>query len=135
MKRVFSGLSTLLLIAVVAQFYLAASGAFNTAPNEESFSLHRALGNAILLFAVVLTVLAAIARMPGRLIGLTGLVAGLVILQSAIREVAKVVGDGSSAGHFVFGVHAVNGLLILGVIGMIVRQSREISRQPALTAP
>ncbi|WP_040834316.1 DUF6220 domain-containing protein [Nocardia brevicatena] len=130
MKRVFAGLATLLLLAVVTQFYLAASGAFDTAPNEESFHLHRALGNAILLFSVVLTITAAIAWMPGRLVGSTGLVAGLVVLQSVIREVAGLADDGSSAGHFVFGLHAVNGLVIIGVLGMVVRQSRRMLRQP-----
>ncbi|WP_309234824.1 DUF6220 domain-containing protein [Nocardia sp. XZ_19_385] len=128
MKKVFAGLAALLLFAVVTQFYLAASGAFDTAPAEESFQPHRALGNAILLFAVVLTVAAAIARVRGRLIGLSGLVAGLVLLQSVIREVATVAGAGSRAGHFIFGLHAVNGLVIAGVIGMIVRESWRVAR-------
>jgi cytochrome b561 len=131
MKKVFSGLAVLLLLAVIAQFYLAASGAFDTAPTEEAFQPHRVLGNAILVLAVVVTVVAAVARMRGRLIGLAGLVAGLVLVQSLIREVAKSFGDGSSTGHFVFGLHALNGLVIVGLIGLIVRQSRQISGRPA----
>ncbi|MFD0360503.1 DUF6220 domain-containing protein [Nocardia sp. GCM10030253] len=135
MKKVFTGLAALLLLAVIAQFYLAASGAFDTAPIEESFQPHRTLGNAILLFALVITIAAAVVRMPGRLIGLAGLVAGLVIVQSVIREVAKSFGDGSSTSHFIFGLHAINGLVIVGVIGMIVRQSQRISWKPAEPAP
>jgi hypothetical protein len=38
MRRVFAGLATLLVLVVVAQFFLAASGAFDTAPNDESSS-------------------------------------------------------------------------------------------------
>ncbi|WP_280316114.1 DUF6220 domain-containing protein [Nocardia abscessus] len=131
MKRAFTGLAALLLLAVIAQFYLAASGAYDTAPVEESFQPHRTLGYVILVFAFVLTIAAAIARMPRRLVGLAGLVTGLVIGQSVIREVARSIGDGASGGNLVFGVHAINGLVIIGVIGMIVRQSRKIARQSA----
>ncbi|WP_280258929.1 DUF6220 domain-containing protein [Nocardia abscessus] len=131
MKRAFTGLAALLLLAVIAQFYLAASGAYDTAPVEESFQPHRTLGYVILVFALVLTIAAAIARMPRRLVGLAGLVTGLVIGQSVIREVARSIGDGASGGNLVFGVHAINGLVIVGVIGMIVRQSRKIARQSA----
>ncbi|MGY1896233.1 DUF6220 domain-containing protein [Nocardia gipuzkoensis] len=134
MKRAFTGLAALLLLAVIAQFYLAASGAYDTAPVEESFQPHRTLGYVILVFALVLTIAAAIARMPRRLVGLAGLVTGLVIGQSVIREVARAFDDGSSGGHLVFGVHAINGLVIIGVIGMIVRQSRKIARKPVRTA-
>lgn len=134
MKRAFTGLAALLLLAVIAQFYLAASGAYDTAPVEESFQPHRTLGYVILVFALVLTIAAAIARMPRRLVGLAGLVTGLVIGQSVIREVARAFGDGSSGGHLVFGVHAINGLVIIGVIGMIVRQSRKVARKPVRTA-
>ncbi|WP_280490910.1 DUF6220 domain-containing protein [Nocardia asiatica] len=131
MKRAFTGLAALLLLAVIAQFYLAAGGAFDTAPVQESFQPHRTLGYVILVFAFVLTIAAAIARMPRRLIGLAGLVTGLVIGQSVIREVARSFGDGSSAGPLVFGVHAINGLVIVGVIGMIVRQARKAAWKPA----
>lgn len=136
MKKAFTGLAALLLLAVIAQFYLAASGAFDTAPVEDSFQPHRTLGNAILVFALVIAIAAAVARMPGRLIGLAGLVTGLVIAQSVIREVAKSFGDGSGS-HLIFGLHAINGLAIIGVIGMIVRQSHKISwktAEPARTA-
>ncbi|MGW1677370.1 DUF6220 domain-containing protein [Saccharopolyspora sp. NPDC002376] len=131
MRKVFTGLAALLLLAVLVQFYLAASGAFDSAPTEEAFQPHRVLGNAILVLAVIVVIGAVAARMPGRLIGMAGLVAGLVLLQSVIREVAKSFGEGSSAGHFIFGLHALNGLAIIGVIGMIVRQSQRISWQPA----
>lgn len=36
MRRFFAGLAALQMLAVVTQFFLAASGAFDTAPNDES---------------------------------------------------------------------------------------------------
>ena len=84
MRRAFAVLATVQVLAVVGQFFLAASGAFDTAPNDESFQPHRALGAGILLLALVVTIVAAIARVPGRLIGLSGLVAGLALVQFVI---------------------------------------------------
>ncbi|WP_202864613.1 DUF6220 domain-containing protein [Micromonospora endolithica] len=131
MKKFFAGLASLLLLAEVVQFYLAASGAFDTAPREDAFSPHRALGYVILLVAVVSVVVAALARVPGRLIGTMGLAAGLVLMQSLIFEIAKSFGEGSEAGHLIFGLHAVNGLAILGVTLRVVLQSRQLAWQRA----
>jgi hypothetical protein len=140
MRRFFAGLATLQMLAVVAQFFLAASGAFDTAPNDESFQTHRTLGAGIILLAVLVTIAAAIARMPGRLIGLSGLVAGLAVVQFVIRAIASAfdgTGASTTAGELVFGLHAVNGLAILVVTGMIVRQARQLSGSavPVRAAP
>jgi len=133
MRKVFGALAPLLMLAVVVQFFLAGSGAFDSAPKDESFQPHRALGYGILLFAVVLTLIAALGRMPGRLIGMTGLVAGLVVVQAVISAVAGAVGDTgeSTVGDLIFGLHAVNGLIILAVVGMILRRARELSTPAA----
>ncbi len=132
MRRLFAGLAVLLVLAVVAQFFLAASGAFDTAPNDESFRPHRALGYVIFLLPVLMAIVAALGRMPGRLIGMTGLVAGLVAVQVVIAQVAKAFNDtgdtSTTAGQLVFGLHAVNGLVIMAVAGTIVRQARALSR-------
>ena len=140
MRKTFTGLATLLLLAVVAQFFLAASGAFDTAPKDESFQSHRALGYGIVLLAVVVTIVAAIARLPGRLTGMSGLVAGLAVVQVVIRAIATAFDDGASsttAGELVFGLHAVNGLAILTVAAMIVRRAGQRSRPatPTRQAP
>jgi hypothetical protein len=136
LRRVFALLATLLVLAVVAQFFLAASGAFDTAPKDVSFQPHRALGFGILLFAVALTIVAALARMPGRLIGLTGLVAVLTGVQSLIRAVADTVTDTSTtAGRLVFGLHAVNGLAIMGAAVVVARRARALSRTAGLGQP
>ncbi len=126
MRRFFAGLAALQLLAVVAQFFLAASGAFDTAPRDESFQPHRLLGAGIVLLAVLLTIVAATARMPGRIIAMSGLVAGLAVAQSVIRAIATaldVSAGSTTAGRLVFGLHAVNGLAILAAAGMITRQA------------
>ena len=136
MRRFIAGLAALQMLAVVAQFFLAASGAFDTAPNDESFQPHRMLGGGIVLLAVLVAVVAATARMPGRLIGLSGLVAGLAVVQFVIKGIATALdgtGGSTTAGGLVFGLHAVNGLAILAVAGMIVRQARQLSRRAAPT--
>ena len=135
MRKVFAALATLLMLAVVLQFLLAGSGAFDTAARVEAFQPHRALGYGILLFAVLLTLIAALARLPGRLIGMTGLVAGLVLVQGVIRAIASAsseTGDNTSTvGELIFGLHAVNGLIIMAVVGMILRQARALSSSQA----
>jgi hypothetical protein len=135
MRRLYVGFAGLLLLAVLAQFYLAATGAFDTAPKDESFAPHRMLGYLIMILALLATVVAALARMPGRLTGLTSLIAGLVLIQSLIRALADALGDSddttTAAGRVVFGLHALNGLAILALAGKVLRRARSL----AATAP
>jgi Family of unknown function (DUF6220) len=131
MRKAFAVLATLLLLIVIAQFFFAATGAFSTAPNEESFETHRALGYVIFLVPVVMVVVAALARMPGRLIGMAALISGLTTVQVVIAIVARAFGESTTAGQLVFGLHAVNGLALLAVTGTIVRQVRALSRAAA----
>ena len=141
MRKAFAGLATLLLLVVVAQFFFAATGAFSAAPRDESYRPHHALGYVIFLLPVVMTIVAALARMPGRLIGMPALVAGLTTIQVLIAELAKAFGntDGSTtAGSLIFGLHAVNGLAILAVAGVIARQARTHSKsttEPSVAQP
>lgn len=121
MKKLVTGLTVVLMVIVAVQFFLAAAGAFDTAPTEEAFAPHRALGNVILVLALIVALLAAVARMPARVAGTAGLVAALVLTQSVIKEIAGAVGDGS--GALLFGVHGVNGLLIVGAVGALLRQA------------
>lgn len=136
MRKVFAGLAALLVLVVVAQFYLAASGAFSTAPHDESFRPHHALGYVIFLLPILMAIVGALARMPGRLIGMVGLVAGLAAVQVVIAVLARAFNDTgdttTTAGQLVFGLHAVNGLAILAVSGSVARQARALSR-PTVT--
>ena len=139
MRRVFAGLAVLLALVIVVQFFLAANAAFNTAPKDESFQMHGALGYGIVLFAVVLTIIAALARMPGRLIGMTGLVAGLGVVQALIRVLAKAFDDtggtSTTAGQLVFGLHAINALIILALAMTVARRARALLRSSETGRP
>jgi len=138
LRKVFAGLAALLALAVAAQFFLAASGAFSTAPNDESFQPHRAMGYVIFLLAIVLAIVGALARMPGRLIGMAGLAAGLTVVQVLIAVLAKAFNDtggtSTTAGQLVFGLHAINALAIMSVAGTVARQARALSRS-AVSGP
>lgn len=133
MRKAFAALATLLMLVVVAQFFFAASGAFSTAPNDEAYRPHHALGYVIFLLPVVMTIVAALARTPGRLIGMTALVAGLTAVQVVIAKLARAFGDAgdSTVGQLIFGLHAVTGLVMLAVVAMIVRQARALSKSAA----
>ena len=131
MRRVFVLLATLLVLVVVVQFFLAASGAFNTAPNDESFRSHRGLGYVIFLIPVLMAIVGALGRLPGRLIGLTAAIAGLTMVQVLIAVLAKAFNDtggtSTTAGQLVFGLHAVNGLIIMAVAGIVLRRARTLA--------
>ncbi len=134
MRKVFAGLAIALALTVVAQFYLAASGAFDPAPADESFGSHRALGYGIVLFAILLTIVAPLARMPGRLIGMTALVAGLGVAQVLIRVLADAVDDSggtsTDAGQLVFGLHAIKGLIMLALAASVAWRGSALARRP-----
>ena len=129
MRKVFAGLTILLMLVVVTEFYFAASGGFSTAPRAESYRPHHALGYVIFLLPVVMAIVAAFARMPARFIGLSALVAGLTSVQVLIAKLAMALRDtdDGTAGVLIFGLHAVGGLAIAGVAWTLVRQARALS--------
>lgn len=131
MKKVVTGLAALQMLAIAIQFFLAAMGAFDSAPTEEAFGSHKALGFGILILGIVVTIAAAVARMPGRVIGLAGLATALLVVQMVIAEIAKGIGDGSTAGGIVFGLHGVNGVAIMIVTAALMRRSRQLAAEPA----
>jgi hypothetical protein len=139
LRKVFAGLAILLVLVIGVQFFLAASAAYDTAPIDESFQTHRVLGRGIILFVVVLTIIAALARIPGRLIGMTGLIAGLGVLQAVIAVIAKAFNDtgdtSTTAGQLVFGLHAINGLAMLALAMTVARRARALTRSAVTGRP
>jgi hypothetical protein len=99
MRKASAALAVVLMVVVAVEIYLAGAGAFDTAPRDESFQPHRVLGLLILLLAILLTVIGAVTRMPGRLIGMAGLVAGLALLQRGPgRRRVRIGGGTPSSG-------------------------------------
>ncbi|MFC4588209.1 DUF6220 domain-containing protein [Sphaerisporangium corydalis] len=142
MRKAYAVLAGLLLLSVVVQFYLAAVGAFDKPQEDGSFALHSMTGMMIIpLLSVLATVAAAIAKAPGRLIGMSIAPLGLVIVQVLIIVLGGALDD--SAGNtttpslIVLGLHALNGLAIMGVSAMVFRQARLFAgaTAPGETAP
>lgn len=130
MRKTFAALAALLMLVVVAEFYFAASGASGGGPGGEAYRPHHVLGYVIFLLPVMMAVVAALARLPRRLIALTASVAGLTAVQVVIAKLARAFGDGA-AGQLVFGLHAVSGLVLLAVVVMVAQQARTLWRPTA----
>lgn len=140
MRKVFLVLAGLMMAATGLLIFLAGVGAFDAAPRVESFEPHRLLGRGLFVVSLLAIGAAALARLPGRVVGLTALVAGLVLLQSVIAAVARGfedAGGAATAANVVFGLHAVNGLITIGVARSVFLRARELAgaARPAGTVP
>jgi hypothetical protein len=130
MRRVFVVVAGLLFAATVVQFYLAAVGAFDRPQDDDSFALHNLNGRLVIpLLAILTTVAAALARAPGRLIGMSLAPLGLVVVQVLIIVVGNVISGGSdedtgTAGLIVFGLHALNGFAVVATAEAVLRRAR-----------
>ena len=112
------------LLAGVAQIFLAGLGAFRlqdqglAAAGDSAFAPHRALGFSMGAIALLILVLAVIARPGARAIAGSAL---LVLLTSLVQSLLAGLGE----DHAVYGaLHALDGLLILGTAGYLFFWSR-----------
>lgn len=130
MRRIYVVLVGLLLASGGLQFYFAAVGAFTKPQTEDSFALHTLNGRMVFpILAILATIAAALAKAPGKLIGLTILPLGLGIVQVLIIVLGNVIGGATEQrttplALAILGLHAVNGMIILGVTGNVMRQAR-----------
>ena len=156
MRKVFSIVTILVVIAVVLQFYFAGMGVFSV-PEEGLFGIHRAAGRIVLPILFLLSLItAAIARAGKRTIWLTVIAILLLALQTVIFILTGVifnVGPESPqiplAATMTVSLHALNGVAILVLTGVIARRAwmlawrrptaasavAEDATQPAATAP
>ncbi len=112
------------LLAGVVQIFLAGLGVFRlqgqglAAGGDTAFASHRALGFTMAGIAVVILVLALIARPGTRVLILSAL---LVLLTSLVQSLLAGLAD----NHAIYGgLHALDGLLILGIAGYLYARSR-----------
>jgi Family of unknown function (DUF6220) len=129
MRKVYVTLTGLLVVSVVIQFYFAAFGVFTAPENDSQFILHLVNGRFVLpLLCLLCIAAAALARAPGRLIGFTAIPFGLLVLQTVLFVVAGLAGASPEktnlAGQIILGLHAVNGLCILGVSLLLFRRAK-----------
>lgn len=135
MRKAYFVLVALFAIATMVQFYLAAVGAFDAPRDDNSFAAHRVNGLMVLpLLGVLAAIAAALAKLGGRVIGRTLLALGLVLLQRPIQVVAEAFNtstDETTTGSvLVFGIHAVNGLVIMMMVGNLARRARQAMAAP-----
>jgi hypothetical protein len=132
-RKAFVIVSSLLLVSFVLQFVFAAVGAFTKPAGDDAYVLHSITGMAVIPALTVLTTLfAALAKAPGRLIGLAILPLGLVIVQALIAAVANAFTDAAGAstplGLTIGGLHAVNGIVAVHVAVSIAQAARRLAR-------
>jgi heme/copper-type cytochrome/quinol oxidase subunit 1 len=111
------------LLAGVVQIFLAGLGAFRlqdqAGAGDSAFAPHRALGFSMGVIALVILVLAVIARPGARAIAGSAV---LVLLTSLMQSLLA----GFAEDHVVFGaLHALDGLLILSIAGYLYAWSRQ----------
>jgi uncharacterized protein DUF6220 len=126
-RSAFLGYQWLLLaflLAGVAQIFLAGLGVFRledqglAAAGDTAFAPHRTLGFTLAGIALLILVLAVIARPGARAIAGSAL---LVLLTSLVQSLLAGLGE----DHAVYGaLHALDGLLILGTAGYLYFWSR-----------
>lgn len=132
MRRVFTVVASLLVVAEVVQFYFAAFGVFQAPAPADAFLLHQMNGRIVLpVLCLLVIVAAALARAPGRLIGFSAIPFGLLLMQIVLFVLAGLIGatpeKTNLAGTAILGLHAVNGLCILGVTILLVRRAARFS--------
>jgi hypothetical protein len=131
-RKAFVIISTLLLASFVLQFAFAAVGAFTKPAGDSAYALHSVNGMAVIPVLTLLTTLfAALAKAPGRIIGLAILPLGLVVVQVLIAVLANAFTDTAGAstpvGLTIAALHALNGIVAVHVVVSVHRAARRLA--------
>jgi hypothetical protein len=110
----------LFLLAGAVQIFLAGFGVF-----RGGFDAHRILGFAMSAIALVIVILAVLGRVGGRDIGLSIL---LLVLAALGQSVWAALGEDSP---FFGGLHAFEGLAMIGLAGFLHGMAFRRDRAPA----
>jgi hypothetical protein len=130
MRRAFVIAGHALFIVFGLQFVFAAVGAFTETPDDNAYALHSITGMAVLpVLSLLTTLLAVLAKAPGRLVALTVLPLGLILLQVLLAGLAD--GFSGTAESIVGGLHAVNGIVAVHVAVAVARGAVKLT-QPVL---
>ena len=111
----------------VAQIFFAGLGVFSLdgrevgSPGETAFDPHRFTGNAMGIVAIVILLLALVARAGRQSVILSVVLVALMILQSVLAELGT---DVAAFG----GLHALVGIGLLGVAGRMLALARAAVR-------
>jgi len=111
---------TLFLVAGAVQIFLAGLGAFHG-----GFSAHRSLGFGLAALPLLIAILAVVAR-----VGARDVVLAVVLFLLSGGAQSLLAGLGEDHGAFWGGLHALDGLAILGIAGFLhgaaTRRSRAV---------
>jgi hypothetical protein len=137
MRRIYVAIVGLMLASGALQFYFAAVGAFAKPQTDGSFALHVMNGRVFALLALVAILAAALAKAPGKLVGFTALPLGLLVVQVLIIVLGNVIGGSTeqrttAVSLAILGLHAVNGMILMGVTGTVMTRARGLLKTPAL---
>ncbi|MDN5855643.1 MAG: DUF6220 domain-containing protein [Actinomycetia bacterium] len=105
----FRALGAITLIACVVQIVFAGLGAYGA-----SFDAHRMLGGIIGALTLLMLILVLVARPSWTAVGITVL---LVLLATAGQTILANLGDDTDA--WFGGIHALNGLVIMGLLSRL----------------
>jgi hypothetical protein len=129
-RKVYFVTTVLLLISTVIQFYFAALGVFGPhGEGEDLYAFHSTNGTMVLpALAILAVIFAALSRAGLRTVLLTALPILLVVVQILLFILAGALTgttpeNPTVAGAVILGLHAINGLAILGLIISLVRRS------------
>lgn len=131
MRKAYFVVTVLLLISVVFQFYFAALGVFGPQGEDDNlFGFHRVNGSIVLpVLSLLAVIFAALARAGARTVWLTALPILLIAVQYLLFIIGGLVGGGDENNPTVgtaviLGLHAVNGLAVLGTIITLMTRAR-----------
>lgn len=119
---VFRAVAILTAAVILVQFSLAGFGAFDgvhlgaAARDSSHYDAHKAVGYGIAGLSVVLLLIAVLARLGGRVMGMA---VALVVLAGPIQP--TLANAGADSGAIWGALHALVGILILGLVGTLVR--------------
>lgn len=131
MRKAYFVITVLLLISVVLQFYFAALGVFGPQGEDDNlYAFHRINGSMVLpLLSVLAVVFAALAKAGARTVWLTALPILLIAVQYLLFIVGGLIGGGDEnnptvGSAVILGLHAVNGLAVMGTILTLMARAR-----------
>jgi len=129
MQKVHGALAHLFAGLLVVQFFLAGLGAFETVHDkhfkDSNFDAHAALGDGLVLLALIIAGIALIGRWSRFVTRVSLLLFGLMVIQSLLGSL------GADNSAWFGALHAVNALLIVGVTVVLIRESRQAMAQTA----
>ncbi len=125
LRTVWAALIWLFVIMIPVQFYLAGHGAMEgahaadkaIAPMKTGWDPHMAFGTLMLLVSLLILLAALASRPPGRLLGMSIGLFGLMVIQLLLPGF-----NDAASTRWIAALHGVNALLLTGLaIGLLIR--------------